>query len=219
MERTKKEKIGMMIFVIGIGILLATWLMAVTFVLEIFEGTYFFAYLPLLVFLFLVIGIAILAVGIAMADHTLYELPIRRRYFLQTLPSIVWGSMGGIWYFATNEPLLLGMSIVFMFLFTMMTISPFMKKSEKDIEKDIEVLPSPPKQRAGKKVKFLVGIWLIVVALEIILPINYWVENFGWGFFNNENSLIMIPWHGLYLLTIAGGGIYFDMRWKFFGKD
>jgi len=136
MERTKKEKIGMRIFVIGIGILLATWLIAVIFFLEIFEGTYFFAYLPLLVILFLVIGIAILAVGIAMAGHTLYELPIRRRYFLQTLPSIVWGSMGGILYIVRNDPYLLGMSIVFMFLSTIMAISPFMKKSEKDIEKD-----------------------------------------------------------------------------------
>jgi len=219
MEPTKKEKIGMWIFVIGIGILLATWLMAVTFFLEIFEETYFFAYLPLLVILFLVIGIAILGVGIAMADHTLYELPIRRRYFLQTLPSIVWGSMGGILYFVTNEPVLLGMSIVFLFLFTMMAVSPFMKKSEEDIEKDIEVLPSPPKQRAGKKAKFLVGIWLIVVALEITLPMNYWVENFGWGFVGQENYLIIAGWYFGIALTFVGGFAFFDMRWKFSGKD
>ena len=78
---------------------------------------------------------------------------------------------------------------------------------------------SKSKQRAGKKAKFFVGIWLIVVALEITLPINYWVENFGWEFFNNENSLIMMPWHGLYILTIGGGALFFDSKWRFFGKD
>ena len=58
-----------------------------------------------------------------------------------------------------------------------------------------------------------------MVALEIALPINYWVENYGWGFFNNSNSLILVPWHLVYIFTIGGGVIYFDRKWKFSGKD
>ena len=52
----------------------------------------------------------------------------------------------------------------------------------------------PNYSKPSKKVKFLVGIWVIVVCLEIVLPINYWVVNFGWGFFNNSNYDVLTQW-------------------------
>jgi len=72
------------------------------------------------------------------------------------------------------------------------------------------------KPKPSTKVKFLVGIWVIVVCLEIVLPINYWVVNFGWGFFNNSNYDVLHQWHLGLIFTIIGGALFFDIKWKVF---
>jgi len=72
------------------------------------------------------------------------------------------------------------------------------------------------KPKPSTKVKFLVGIWVIVIALEIVLPVNYWVENFGWGFFSNSNYEILVAWHLGYIFTFLGGAMFFDWKWKVF---
>jgi len=72
------------------------------------------------------------------------------------------------------------------------------------------------KPKPSTKVKFLVGIWVIVVCLEIVLPINYWVVNFGWGFFNNSNYDVLKQWQWGFIFTIIGGAVFFEIKWKFF---
>jgi len=74
--------------------------------------------------------------------------------------------------------------------------------------------PKPSKPKPSKKVKFLVGIWVIVVALEIILPVNYWVENFGWGFYGKADYGILVAWTFGFIFIFFGGLFFFDWKWK-----
>jgi len=77
------------------------------------------------------------------------------------------------------------------------------------------------KPKPSKKVKFLVGIWVIVVALEIILPINYWVETFGWNVhtwtipWGNAQIDNLSGWYVGWSFTILGGAMFFEWKWKF----
>jgi hypothetical protein len=124
-----KEKIGIIIFTIGVVLGLTSWLMAMISGLQGPEGTYPIEYFDwnkitlLLPFVFMIV----ISVGGKMAKRAIYEFPLWVKYVLVILPSIVCGSVGVLFSHIGYWPLLV-VFVIFAFILTYLAVQVFRKK-------------------------------------------------------------------------------------------
>jgi len=129
-KTNRKEKIGIIFFVIGIILVLTSWMMAVTSILQGPEGTYPLDYLDWNAIILILLFPALLgiAVGAKMAERVIYEFPLWGKYILLILPSIVFGSMIGLLYDTKFGLVLLVIFGIFIVLLTSIAVEVFRKK-------------------------------------------------------------------------------------------
>jgi hypothetical protein len=124
-----KEKSGMFVFVVGIGIGLTSWLMAVTSALQGREGSYPIDYFDwnILTLMLLFVSPLAISIGAKLAERVIYEIPLWGKYVLVALPSIVCGSIGAIFSQIGHYPLLV-VFVIFAFILTYLAVHVFRKK-------------------------------------------------------------------------------------------
>lgn len=128
-QTSTKEKIGIIIFTIGVAIGLTSWLMAMASGLQGPEGIYPIDYFDwnIITLLLPFVFIMVISVGAKMAERVIYEFPLRVKYVLVILPSIVCVSIGVLFSHIGYWPLLI-VFVIFDFILTYLAVQVFRKK-------------------------------------------------------------------------------------------